>query len=386
MKRHRLPSICSVAGLLACSTLGAADSAAGHSTPAAPWRYGFETTEGSIAGQSAQSTIINATGGTAVVVAGGAGEGEQFLRFVPDTPEAALVVTLPESFLTATERSAGFAIRLPAGSATTRLVLSYGGTVALRPVANGVEISAGADRQVTHLQVLTAGEWFSLAVTENLAAKTWRLSVGGRVVADGLPMTPAPGALSNVLLFADGALDLDSLVAGAGGNVAAGEGEPRGGAAGRFSADERSRLLGRAVEAARGGDFAMARDVAKALARDAGHAAGGALVEAQFLVIMAYALRDSGLHEPAAELGREALRVLEQGKLASPAARAADRATIEFTCAQISEQLLGDWTEAERLYSVALSLDPTHKGAEGAGRAIARKRESERLAMRGGAQ
>ncbi|HYC71403.1 MAG TPA: hypothetical protein VEB66_09370 [Opitutaceae bacterium] len=374
----------SVALFLASVCCGAAQTVLVTEAPTAPmtWELGFERGDGYAAGQSAPSGVVSVSAGAATVVSGGAAAGEQFLRFTPASPEAALVLTLPASFSGAAERSIAFAIRLPAESDATRLVLSYGGTVALRPGEESVEVTVGERGDSAGVHPAAAGAWLRLVLVEKFSSATWSLRIDGRDVAADLPMSAAPAMLGNVLLFTDGPLDLDAVRAVAGAAAADGgsfsDDRPDLAGPAAFDAADRGRLVAQAIEAAKRGDYAMARDVAAALARKAGDAGGEAMAEAQLLAIMAYALRDGGRHEPAAVLARLALEPLVRARSAAVDARPTRRAAIEFIAAQITEQLLGDWVGAESLYSAALAVDADHAGARGALDCLSRKRAVER--------
>lgn len=383
----RSPSYLALLALafLPCAGI-AADARPADPLPAVPagWTYGFEASEGYETGRTAGSQIVNVIGGSATIETGGAAQGTQFLRFAPAEADASLVIKLPVPLTAAGRRSIGFSVRLPDTTETTRLVLSFGGTVALRPVVGGVELAMGEGSGPTRSQSLVAGQWLPLTLTEDLATKTWSLRVGSDVIGQDLPMPGAPAAFSDVLLFADGSLDLDALSAASAGPMASGgEGSDGRPAHGQAAYDEvqRNRLIGQALDAARLGDLEFARQVAAALARRVGENEVDPAEEGQLLALMAFALRDGGLHLPASALGRSAIEALSRARDRFTDSRPDRRASFEFLSAQIAEQLLGDWMASEQFYQAALRHDDAHKGAKGGLDRLRSKRAVEERAV-----
>jgi hypothetical protein len=346
-----------------------------NSARAAEWSCGFEPSEGYTSGQSPAGAQVSVLGGDATVLSGSAAEGTQFVRFFPRREDNGFILKLGAAATDDSERTIRFAVRLIGEAESTRLVLSYGQTVALRPVAGGVqvEVSDGAPR--TFAVKVADGGWLSVGIREVKANGTWDLLLGDQTAVAGLPMQDPFTLLSDLLIFADGSLDLDAVkvvTTPAGLLVETPDGEKKGTPANgnaRVGTDGKTarlqgELLSLAMQDASRGDMAKAEQGISLLTRGSPETGEWNFDMAQQLSMFAYALHGEGRYRQATIVARESLRYLDLAR-SKPfdSKRNEDRAVVEFVYAQILEGILWDTAGAEAKYRSALSIDGAHRAA-----------------------
>jgi hypothetical protein len=344
---------------------------------ASEWSCDFESAEGFAAGRSAAGVFINVIGGQATIVAGDAASGVQFLQFTPDKRENALVFTLSGDAATSRNRSIQFAFRLTGDPEKSRLVLSCGQTILLRPVAGAIELEVG-DKPVRRLTAPTSpGVWLRLEIREDAATQTWSLLVSGLPALAGLPIDEHKDKISDVLIFADGMLDLDAV------RVVAGvEDAPLAQDSAKSSrtapATVRQRptpgssewaqwygdLVSQAVRSAAAGNIAEAKDALEAVCQEKKGKAQWHLEMAQLLGMVAHAVHDAGNYRSAMVVALEALKQTEAAD--ANFTRTEDKRTkahSAFIAGRMRGAILADPDEAERQYHRAVTIDDSFLAA-----------------------
>lgn len=382
-RRRGLPLI---AAALLAAPFASAD--APLESPLVEWSLGFERAEGYEPGPLAASPTVLPAGGAAEIMRGeGAFAGEQWLRFEPTAPENGLFVVLPASMQGAVERSVRFQVRLAGDSPAARLVLARGETLAIRPIEGGIELEIpGASPRFYPIEGVGPSDWIDVELRERAGEDAWDLLAWGEVLKARIPLGSRSADLENILIFADGAIDLDALGAtavasngearepattddaSAGRGDLAGSGAKDGGGppqpglrdAGFFEID-----LPEAIRKARDGKLAEAED---ALSRRSGFERGSALWhfdQAQALSMVAFTLRQKGYNRASVAEAYEVLRHLElAGRKFAPGEHEQQQAEAAFLEAQVWDYLLADAGEARKAYVRALDKRPEHSGAQ----------------------
>lgn len=338
------------------------------------WSCGFESADGFTADQTAAGAIVSVLGGTAVIVPGEAAEGGQFVRFTPQATENALILKLGGQVVNnARGRRIEFAARLVGDSTDTRLILSRGQTLALVPKQGAIELEVAGAQSRRLAVALTSAGWVTIGVEERSDRNSWNLYVGGVLAAPDLPLQDNAQLFSDLLVFADGVLDLDAVRVSSGSDIVSVESTAavsRTTSDGDTSVDSetigRGLGLAEAMDKARREDFVGSVSAANRISKRGRTLAEQDSETGQMFALMAFALRDEGRYRAARVLARQALQQLSQAssRAAAEGTPAARRATHDFVAAQVAEGVLLDEKEAERLFSMAAELDPGHRGAK----------------------
>lgn len=345
---------------------------------ASEWSCDFESAEGFTAGRSAAGGFINVIGGQASIVVGDAASGVQFLQFTPDKRENALVFTLSGDAANSRNRSIQFAFRLTGDPEKSRLVLSCGQTIALRPVAGAIELEVG-DKPVRRLTAPTSpGVWLRLEIREDAATQTWSLLVSGLPALAGLPIDEHNDKISDVLIFADGMLDLDAVRVVAGVEDAPLAQDPVKSsrtplATARLRpvpgspewAQWYGDFISQAVRSATAGNIAEAKDALEAVCQEKKGKAQWHLEMAQLLGMVAHAVHDAGNYRSAMAVALEALKQTEAAE--ANFTRTEDkrtRAQSAFIAGRMRGAILADPDEAERQYHRAVAIDDSFLAAK----------------------
>jgi len=344
-------------------------AAASLSASEADWSCGFEAAEGFTAETPAAGSLLSVVGGTAIVTAGGAAEGQQFVRFTPLVKENALILKFGVPSTKGLGRRIDFALRLPGEAEKTRLVLSYGQTLAFRITPGGAEVEVAGDSPRRLATVADAAGWLRLAIAERPQQRVWDLYIGGRIAAQGLPMEFNTELFSDLLVFSDGALDLDAIQVSIDKVVATLEAQhaPDGPAtAVALTPEQQGPRLAQALESARRDDFSNAVAVASSLVETQGRKVSVSNLDlAQKLGMLAFALHDEGRFRAAAVLAGQALKYVDVARgQATTDNEIARLAGCEFVSGQITEEILSDYKEAERYYRKAFDLNARHSSAK----------------------
>lgn len=357
--------------------LAAALAGATHAH-AAEWSCNFESGEGFVSGQPASANFLRVIGGQATIAGSGGAEGVQFLQFAPQQRENGLAFVLPPDLAGSSSRSIRFAIRLTGEAEQNRLVLSCGQTISLRPSLGGVELEIG-ERAVRKVSVPWApGTWLSLEIREEAASQTWSLFVGGLPALSGLPIDEHKENISDVLLFADGMLDLDAISVSTLTPKSTAESQTNALTAHAARAQtaklDRSdpqwterygEAIAQAIRTATKGDLATTEDELSPLCEAKAGSANWHLEMAQLLGMVAHTIHDAGKYRPAMVV---ALEVLKHTAAADSKFSASENkstvATAAFLSGRMHEAILADLDEAEKHYHRAVTIDPSCKPAQ----------------------
>ncbi len=358
----------------------------GRSGRAADWSCSFEAAEGYISEQSVSNSVVGVLGGTVVVMRGDAAEGQQFIRYTPQLQDNALMLTLGSESPTTRERLIRFAFRLVGDPEKTRLVLSCGQTVALRPIAGAVELEVGDKPPQRFTISAPNGAWVGVAIDEHTSDQTWDLSVGATVIARGLAMQSSATLPSNLLIFADGSLDLDAIhvtVTDAAGTVVAAGLDQVGGNLTKSPGQSGSKsdpvargdeAVSRALGYAKAGELDSAESIVAISSAESPDTSAWHLDVAARLSAVAYALHDDGHYASSIVLGAEVLRHLQLAdqKFSGTENKVLPAASA-FMAARINDKILNNPQEAQRQYQRVLGIDASHGGAQEALDQIASK-------------
>jgi len=343
------------------------------------WRCSFEGSEGYSPESPARGSLIGLLGGTAAILAGESADGAQFLRFTAGETGDALVLQLVPTPLGTIERNITMAVRFPKQTPESRLVLASGLTVELRPEGDGLEITAPGRDMVRITPATAPGAWIRLTLAESPQRGNWNLLVGQQVVLSDLPLGESPAVLSDLLIFADGSLDVDDLavesrVATVEGIVKSEDGTPDETAVTTSAAatasdsledDARDLAFSQAYQAACEGRVGAITSAFIPLLRVPVDEPGRRELELlQHLTMLAFALRDGGHVRPAAIVAYEALRRAERARTTpfSPD-DTWGRATVEYVVGQLWEDVLIEPKEAARAFRRASEIDVQHAAA-----------------------
>ena len=377
----------SLRGWLACvlCVLGQTVAAGGE------WTTGFESAEGYEEGRGVRSSRVSVLGGEASVLVGDAAEGEQFLRFVPNLPQNALVLNMGRDNSAGGERAITFAFRLVGENLDSRLVLSYGQTVEIRPIVDGVEIdTAGSPFNQVHVLV-DPEVWLRVGFYENASTGRWDLYVDEQVMLTDLEMQSPSELMADLLIFADGALDLDAVVVSAtqSDTLVNFSGNNRGSSgsqnlnngdrlSGESSEDDSARVenqrLGKALVSARKGNFAESIGYVVSTVPENTDLAAWNYNVARRLASVAFSLRDSGRAIQATVLAQQALRQFEWAHDESGNDAADAQANYAFIAGQLWEDVIVNYAKSEMSYRRSLAFDESHPQAFEAAEKISRKR------------
>lgn len=373
--------------LILAAGLSVFPAAFGQSEPIS-WSLGFEEGEGYEPGPLAANASVSLLGGSAEILRGeGALEGRQWLRFEPSAPENGLFISLPESPRGAGERTLRFQARLAGDSPDARLVIAYGETLSVRPVEGGIELETpGAPPNFFPVAGVESGDWIDVELRQRSDDEAWDLYAWGELLKADIP-TQVSRALENLLIFADGAVDLDAIHANAalgqarqgetGGpsdrNTATG-GREASGEAGKRSDPPKLGLrdaaffeidLPEAIRSAGDGKLAEAE---QAVSRRSQFERGSALwhfEQAQALSMVAFTLRQKGQNRASVAGAREILHHLElaQRKLGA-GEHEQQQVDAAFLEARVLDYLLGDAEKARAAYDRTLQKSPEHASAK----------------------
>ncbi len=327
-----------------------------------------------VRGRGLGSSVVSVLGGTVTVESKDAAKGQQFLRFQPAHAENALVLNLgPEAGARGT-RAIQFSIRLSEAGTGARLVMSYGQTVALKPIVDGIKIDPNqADAGVVNVAI-ARGVWLDIGIYEDLNTGGWELFVGDKLVLADLAIEGPTELLRDLLVFSDGALDLDAVVVSSTGEVideeSAKPGKGNGRENGNSSGDKPTKnttLSDRkawALAHARQGNYATLVSFLETGVDEDSPAAIWHFNIAQYLASIAYDMAARGDRRGALVLGHQSLVHLANGQ-DSEEVKASPSALLnyEFVTAQIFEKIIGDYHESSRRYSNVVDLDDSRHNA-----------------------
>jgi hypothetical protein len=329
---------------------------------------GFEEAEGFNEGELNGQHQIAVLGGTASIVTKGAAEGAQFLRFIPEREENALVLNLGAENAAGGTRAIDFSIRLYGPESVARLVMSYGQTLALTPVEQGVEL----DPHVTNVGVIAVTAepdvWISVGIAEDVTTSRWDLFIDGKVILTDLQIEDTSDLLSDILVFTDGSLDLDAVAVSADGPPAsteileeAGNGSSPKTGVEQVAVDQgkdRAPALESAAAAARRGNYARSISDLASVKSDELSPEEWDLSMAQDLAIICYSLLHEGRQTRAQVLGWEILQFLENPEGESlPRDASVVGESRELLAGRILEDVFADYDGAEERYLIAAALD-----------------------------
>jgi hypothetical protein len=360
------------------------------------WSCSFEADEGFDVRAPLGGSIASLIGGSAAVLTGDAAEGMQFVRFTAANEGDALVLRTPGEVSAGLDREISFAVRLAPPKTGTRMVLTYGETITLESLEGGVQVEVPDRAPVRIIWEGGANGWTQVGIVEDARAATWQLVVDGKVVASELSCAPGPSLLSDLLIFADGSLDIDAVrivahtgiaptpMEGHGGTISGSAGSPKAGVPTEPEPQEtdsgrKAYIIGGAVTNARAWNFAAALLLLSSLADPGRDDAAHSLEQGVLVAQVAFIVHDEGYYREAAVLAVHGLRRLEDAKLFVPGTRSKLRlATCDFVAAQLREQVLFDLDGAEELFQRALGNDPKHSGAQDGVERVRRKRAESR--------
>lgn len=314
------------------------------------------------------------------VETGGAAEGKQFLRFIPEREDNALVLNLgPESGSGGT-RSLQFSIRLRGKNSEARLVMSYGQMLALKPIADGVEIDPNADAGVIAVAI-EPDVWLPIGIYEDLATKEWELFVDDKKVLSELAISDPTELLRELLVFSDGAIDLDAVVVvsqeidtvsdipdeNAPGNK---PDTPPGLEETPAQKQRDSSHLGKALGNAAKGNLASALGIInQAVSEDTTEISLSGRLGLE-LGILAFNLLEKGKREEASALAWQSLKNLEEASN-NETETEVTLSGFRLLSGQICEEVFADFERAEEHYLAASEIDPKNIRA---GKSAARAR------------
>jgi hypothetical protein len=274
--------------------------------------------------------------------------------------------------------------------------------VELRPIGSELEISVPGQPAVRAPVADEETGWIGVGIVESARRDSWSLFIDGTVVLEGLTLRDSTSLLSNLLIFADGSLDLDAVTVVADlsdtapGSAAVTMGPdapllPAGPALSvdglpPLSEEERNALFEEAYSAAIDGRTADAVGAVARMVPAPSEDGRSNLAIAQQIGMLAYALRDGGRVQPARAVAFEALRYLRRSRgagFAGPDMHG--RATVDFVAGQIWEDIMCESDQAERAFRNAAAIDRDHSQAREAADRIARDRSLGKPAKTGGA-
>ena len=366
--------------LLAATALALAPAAFCQG-PSQEWTLGFETTEGYAASPFEGSERVTLLGGLANILNGPeAFEGSQWLRFEPTAPENGLFVTMPKRFEGAQEWSVRFRARLPNAAPDTRLVLARGETLAIRPVVDGIELEvAGEVPHLFPIADVAPTDWIDIELRKTAAQEGWNLYAWDQLLRAGVPLQPRAESLENLLIFADGVIDVDAITVTAASRQAVAERiqvepparrSPSAADAPLVQPRRRDALflrtnLAEATRQARIGRLAQAEN---AVSQGSSFEIGSAMwhfEQAQSLAMVAFSLRQKGYNRQSVAQAREVLRHLElASRRFAPDERPQEQAEAAFLKARVWEYLLANKQEARKAYERTLLKRPDHASAK----------------------
>ena len=337
----------------------------------AEWSCSFETNEGFEALKAPSTPNLVYGVGSAVVMSGDAADGNQFLRFTPQSANEVLVVNFPQELAPGGSRVVRFAIRLPDDAKRSRLVISYAQTVALSRSGNQISIEVdGSPMRRLNAETDRAG-WLALGIEVSGTTQTWNLLVGNEPMLRGLALIDPSPLFANVLVFSDGSLDLDTV------GAATREQDPTAKEATGGALNSNSRAISQADDAKRreasflealrlamAGDLAGAEALAASLTDAEPGSARWHFDLAEVLSRLAYTLHDASLFNNSSKLAESALGHLKQAdsKFAGDQPKYFATASAYFA-AQLEDDILGDAAHAQADFQRVLAIDPEFRAA-----------------------